>query len=123
MDHGVERDVSSTPSPSPFFRGNARYFFALVFCLLLLQDVFGAHGLMAMHRSKAQIEAIQAKLDKLNQENRDLQQRIQHLKTDPSAIEKIARDRMGLARPGELIFSLPPKSETHSATTPAPPKN
>ncbi|HKF53088.1 MAG TPA: septum formation initiator family protein [Candidatus Acidoferrales bacterium] len=121
MDRGIERDVSNADPPSSFFRGNARYFFALVFCLLLLQDVFGPHGLMAMHRSKAQIEAIQAKIDTLDQENRDLQQRIQNLKTDPSAVEKIARDRMGLARPGELIFSLPPKSDKHPPTTPARP--
>lgn len=119
MDRRVEQEVLSTESSSSFFRRNARYFFALVFCLLVLQDVFGAHGLMAMHRSKAQIEAIQAKIEKLDQENRDLQQRIQNLKTDPSAIEKIARDRMGLARPGELIFSLPPKADAHSAPTPA----
>ncbi|HEV2422672.1 MAG TPA: septum formation initiator family protein [Candidatus Acidoferrales bacterium] len=118
MDRGVKRGVSSAESSPSFFRSNARYFFALVFCLLLLQDIFGAHGLMAMHRSKAEIETIQAKIDKLDQENRDLQQRIQNLKTDPSAIEKIARDRMGLARPGEMIFSLPPKSDPHSATTP-----
>lgn len=118
MDRGVKRGVSSAESSPSFFRNNARYFFALVFCLLLLQDIFGAHGLMAMHRSKAEIETIQAKIDKLDQENRDLQQRIQNLKTDPSAIEKIARDRMGLARPGEMIFSLPPKSDPHSATTP-----
>ena len=76
MDRGVEREVSSAEASSSFFRGNARYFFALVFCLLLLQDVFGAHGLMAMHRSKTQIAAIQAKIDKLDQENRDLQQRV-----------------------------------------------
>lgn len=117
MDHGVDRGISNAGSPSSFFRHNARYFFALVFCLLVLQDVFGAHGLMAMHRSRVQIDAIQAKIDKLDQENRDLQQRIQNLKTDPSAIEKIARDRMGLARPGELIFSLPPKSDSHSPAT------
>lgn len=113
-------------SASSFFRDNARYFFALLFCLLVLQDVFGAHGLMAMHRSKAQIEAIQSKLARLDQENRDLQQRIQNLKTDPSAIEKIARDRMGLARPGELIFRLPDAKSgqtSGSATTPSDPQN
>lgn len=114
MDHRIKREADADSSPS-FFRHNARYFFALVFCLLVLQDVFGAHGLMAMHRSKAQIEIIQSKLAKLDQENRDLQQRIQNLKTDPSTIEKIARDRMGLARPGELIFSLPAKPASKSA--------
>lgn len=111
------KTASTADSSSSFFRHNARYFFALVFCLLLLQDVFGAHGLMAMHRSKTQIEAIQEKLAQLDQENKDLQQRIQNLKTDPATIEKIARDRMGLARPGELIFSLPPKPATKSSAT------
>ncbi len=113
MDHRIDDETSHAESSffSSLFRRNARYFFALVFCLLVLQDVFGAHGLMAMHRSKAQLQAIQAQIEKLDQQNRDLQQRIQNLKTDPSAIEKIARDRMGLARPGELIFSLPPKPD------------
>lgn len=119
MDGRINREVD-TGSSSSFLRHNARYFFALIFCLLVLQDVFGAHGLMAMHRSKAQIDAIQSKLAKLDQENRDLQQRIQNLKTDPSTIEKIARDRMGLARPGELIFSLPPKLSTKSDSSSRP---
>jgi cell division protein FtsB len=117
VDHRIDNQTPESESSSSFFRRNGGYFFALVFCLLLLQDVFGAHGLMAMHRSKVQMQVIQAKIDKLDQENRDLQQRIENLKTNPSAIEKIARDRMGLARPGELIFRLP---DTKSAQTSAP---
>lgn len=122
MDHRIDEisHAESSASFSSFFRRNARYFFALVFCLLVLQDVFGAHGLMAMRRSKIQMQAIQTQIDNLEQQNRDLQQRIQNLKTDPAAIEKIARDRMGLARPGELIFSLPPKPDAKPATPPQP---
>lgn len=90
-----------------FFRRNARYFIALAFFLLLLQDIFGAHGLLAMRREKNKINQVQAENQRLSQENQDLSQHIQKLKTDPSAIEKIARDRMGLARPGELIFRMP----------------
>jgi len=103
-----------------FFRRNARYFFALAFCLLVLQDVFGAHGLMAMHRSKTKMRDVQAQIDQLDKENQELQQKIHQLKTDPSAIEKIARDRMGLARPGEFIFQMPAKPDPKSAPSPAP---
>lgn len=120
MDHGLDEQEASAESSPSFFRRHARYFFALVFCLLLLQDVFGTHGLMAMHRSKAQMQALQTQLDKLDRENHDLQQRIENLKTDPAAIEKIARDRMGLARPGELIFSLPPKTDPKPAPSSRP---
>ena len=101
-----------------FFRRNARYFFALAFCLLVLQDVFGAHGLMAMHRSKTQMRNVQAQIDQLDKENQELQQKIHQLRTDPSAIEKIARDRMGLARPGEFIFQMPAKPDAKSSPAP-----
>ena len=90
-----------------FFRRNARYFIALAFFLLLLQDIFGAHGLLAMRREKNKINQVQTENQSLDHENQDLSQHIQKLKTEPSAIEKIARDRMGLARPGELIFRMP----------------
>ena len=122
MDHTIKSDRE----PS-FFRQNARYFFALAFFLLLLQDVFGTHGLMAMHRSKAQIRDVEAQIQQLDKENSDLQQHIKDLRTDPSAIEKIARDRMGLARPGELIFRMPDKKDGQTSPTTAhpaiPPKN
>jgi cell division protein FtsB len=122
----VDHTIKSDREPS-FFRQNARYFFALAFFLLLLQDVFGTHGLMAMHRSKAQIRDVEAQIQQLDKENSDLQQHIKDLRTDPSAIEKIARDRMGLARPGELIFRMPDKKDGQTSSTAAhpaiPPKN
>lgn len=116
----IKQREFETENSTGFFRRNARYFFALVFSLLVLQDVFGAHGLMAMHRSKVQMQAVEAQIEKLNKENQDLQQRIHNLKTDPSAIEKIARDRMGLARPGELIFSMPSAKDTPKPAASSP---
>ena len=106
-------------APQSFIRRNVRYFVALAFFLLLLQDMFGTHGLLAMHRSKDKIVQVQEQNRKLNQENQELSQEIQKLRTDPSSIEKIARDRMGLARPGELIFRMPDtKQNGHAAPQP-----
>lgn len=122
MDHRLNEQPLETESAQTFFRRNARYFFALIFSLLVLQDVFGAHGLMAMHRSKTKMREVQAQIEQLDKENAELQQKIHQLKTDPSAIEKIARDRMGLARPGELIFQMPAKPDPKSAPSPAPPR-
>ncbi|HKV29273.1 MAG TPA: septum formation initiator family protein [Candidatus Acidoferrales bacterium] len=125
MDHRLKRTIdadtgdSVDDSSQSFFRRNVRYFFALAFFLLLLQDVFGTHGLVAMRRSKTQIHAIQAQIQQLDQENQELQQRIHSLKTDPAAIEKIARDRMGLARPGEIIFQLPDSPSSHQSQSPS----
>ncbi len=40
-------------------------------------------------------------------ENKSLSSQVNSLKTDPKAIERIAREGMGLARPGEIIYKLP----------------
>jgi len=121
MNKNVDTDISEQidDQSQPFFRRNARYFFALAFFLLLLQDVFGTHGLVAMRRSKIQIQAVQAQIQQLDQENQELQQRIHSLRTDPAAIEKIARDRMGLARPGEMIFQIPDSPNSRAPQSPS----
>lgn len=125
MGHGMNKNVDTDISEQiddesqRFFRRNARYFFALAFFLLLLQDVFGTHGLVAMRRSKIQIQAVQAQIQQLDQENQELQQRIHSLRTDPAAIEKIARDRMGLARPGEMIFQIPDSPNSRAPQSPS----
>lgn len=106
-----------------FFRRNARYFVALAFFLLLLQDIFGAHGLLAMRREKNKINQVQEENQNLKKENQDLSQHIGKLKTDPAAIEKIARDRMGLARPGELIFKMPDDKKSGQIGTPSQPSS
>ncbi|MGH9727643.1 MAG: FtsB family cell division protein [Candidatus Acidiferrales bacterium] len=127
LNHRIENNIDDPidgqidDQSQSFFRRNVRYFFALAFFLLLLQDVFGTHGLVAMRRSKIQIQAVQAQIQQLDQENQELQQRIHGLKTDPAAIEKIARDRMGLARPGEMIFQLPDSPSGHASQPAAPP--
>ena len=101
-----------------FVRVNASYFLALGLLMLLLQDIFGTHGVMAMRRSQREAEEIRKEIDRLDLENRRLQDRVIALKTDPAAIERIAREEMGLARPGELIFKLPAKPGDSSGSTP-----
>lgn len=93
-----------------FLRENAAAFLWLGLALLVLQDIFGTHGVLAMRRSQREAAEIRKEIQKLNDENRRLQDRVKDLKSDPQAIEQIAREEMGLARPGELIFKLPPKN-------------
>ena len=92
-----------------FLRRNANWFLAGGLALLLLQDVFGTHGLIAMRRAQQEAARVQKQIDQINEENRQLQERVKALKTDPQAIERIAREEMGLARPGEYIFKIPPR--------------
>ena len=93
---------------SAFFRRNLYWFLIAGFVLLLLQDIFGTHGVLAMRRSQAEASKIQREITKLDSENKKLQDHVKALKTDPSTMECIAREDFGLARPGELIFKTKP---------------
>jgi cell division protein FtsB len=66
---------------------------------------------------------VKKEIDLINEENRQLQDRVKALKTDPQAIERIAREEMGLARPGEYIFKTAPKPADASTPPPQPPAN
>lgn len=104
-----ERSTSFAAQLSDFVRRNWSWFAATGLALLLLQDVFGTHGVLAMRRSQQEARDVQRQIDQINQENRRLEEKVKALKTDPAAVERIAREEMGLARPGEYIFKIPPK--------------
>jgi cell division protein FtsB len=135
MDHPMNRRVNNPPPEnrdataarqsfveqlSAFLRRNLNWFLIAGFVLLLLQDIFGTHGVLAMRRSQAEARKIQQEITQLDRENKKLQDHVKDLKTDPSTMECIAREDFGLARPGELIFKTQPKpgSQGCSATKP-----
>jgi len=101
-----------------FLRRNARQILILALFALLLHDIFGAHGFIAMRRTQKEIADIQDQIGKINTENKSLTDQVNSLKTDPKAIERIAREEMGLARPGELIYKLPDSAKPGDADKP-----
>jgi len=99
-----------------FFQRNMYLFLIVGFALLLLQDVFGTHGVLAMRQSQKEAQGIRKDISRLDEENQRLQDRVKALKTDPAAIEKIAREEMKLSRQGEVIFQTQPKPSAESQT-------
>ena len=79
----------------------------LLLLALLVHDIFGTHGYLAMRRTQQEINKVKTDLDHLNKENVQLEEEVKDLKSDPHKIEKIARDELGLARPGEVIIKIP----------------
>jgi cell division protein FtsL len=84
-----------------------RVLLALFVALLFVHDIFGAHGYLSMRRTQDGIKKVQSEIQTLNKENAALEQAVKDLKTDPRAIEKIAREELILARPGEIIIKIP----------------
>lgn len=90
-----------------FWSRHAREILGIALLALGIHDVFGAHGFLAMRRTQKEIQHLHEDITQLNRQNNQLSGQIQSLKNDPKAIERIAREEMGLARPGEMIFKLP----------------
>jgi cell division protein FtsB len=79
--------------------------------------IFGANGMVAYHKKRAEHRLLQKELEDLQKENEQLQQRIKGLRTDPKVVEKEAREQLRYARPGETVYVMPnPKSAGHPAS-------
>jgi cell division protein FtsB len=86
---------------------NTRVLLGVLVLVLVVHDVFGTHGYLAMRRTENEIKKVQADLEQLNKQNLDLAQEVKELKTDPRIIERIAREELGLAKDGEYIIKIP----------------
>jgi cell division protein FtsB len=84
-----------------------RWALSLLVLLVAMHGIFGDHGYLAMRRARADVEKLRREVEQLDEQNQHLSGEVKALKSDPAAIERVAREEMGLAKPGELIFRLP----------------
>ena len=80
---------------------------AAVLLSLVLLGIVGENGYLERRARRRQVQALTAEIEKLKQENQQLSQSVRDLRSDPHAIEKLARERLPLGRPGEIIVRLP----------------
>jgi cell division protein FtsB len=71
---------------------------------LLVSFIFGEMGLIKYYRMKTQFNSLTKEISSLKQDNAKLLRDVHALKTDPDRMEQIARDKLGLARPGEIVY-------------------
>jgi cell division protein FtsL len=113
-------EMDASKKTRTMLRQYGRALLGLLVLVLVVHDIFGTHGYLAMRRTQREIEKVKANLDQLNEENLRLEQEVKELKTDPQKIEKIARDELGLARPGEVILKIPQSQQLPQDSTAKP---
>lgn len=114
----IATDKASGKEQATFWQGNLRTILAVAVLGLFIHDIFGSHGFLAMRRTQKQISQFREEILQLNSENQSLNDQVNALKTDPTLIERIARDDMGLARPGEYIFKFPASQDENAPGAP-----
>ena len=88
-----------------------------VAALVAYHVIFGANGMMIYSHKRTEYRALNKQILELKQENQQLAQHVEALKSDPKAIEKEAREQLRLARPGEVIYTLPQPTRGPSTFT------
>ena len=95
------------PSPStPRRRRILNRLLAFATVVLFVDALVGDKGLVERMRARRQYAEAAAALEAVRRDNARMREKIVRLKDDPAAIESIAREEMGLIRPGELLFIL-----------------
>ena len=73
---------------------------------LLVGSLFGDRGLLQLVSQRERADALAREIEQLKADNSRLAAEIGALRTDPSAIERLAREELGLVRPGETVFVI-----------------
>jgi len=77
----------------------------------------GEYGMLEMRRMRIEREREQARLDEVRAEVARLQARADSLESDAATIERIARERWGLIRPGERLYRFAQPDSTSADTS------
>jgi cell division protein FtsB len=78
----------------------------LLLIALVVGSMFGDRGILHLMTQRQRADALRKEIEALRDENLRLYSEIQELRTDPRAVERIAREELGLARPGETVFLI-----------------
>jgi len=66
--------------------------------------LLSSSGLFRLERLEAEREAARLEMSRLGKQVEVLRARVTDIKTDPNAVERVARDQLGLVRQTEVVF-------------------
>ena len=72
--------------------------------VLVINALFGEKGLIESMKVRRQSRELASSIAQLKRENAAFRDEARRLRTDPRAIERLAREELGLISPGELLF-------------------
>lgn len=100
------RQPTSSGLSSASRRKTLQLLLGFVTLVLIINALVGERGLMETLRARRQHQELLTAIERLRAANAKLLAESRRLKTDAAAIEAIARQELGLIRPGELLFII-----------------
>jgi cell division protein FtsB len=72
--------------------------------------VYGSAGAVRVWQMTREIRAVERDLADLRARSARLAETVERLRNDPQAIEQLAREELGMTRPGESVLKFPSTS-------------
>ncbi len=94
----------NSPSHTPRLKALAVAVF--VVCCIVYGVLRDDEGVMHVFRERSRLQELSHSVSSLREENNQLRSEIKALRENPRAIEKLAREDLGLSREGEVVFIL-----------------
>lgn len=85
-------------------RRKTRFLISLIAVVLVGNSIVGERGLIVMLRANREVSALSQIISSLRIENKILREEIRELQEEPWTIEELARQELGLIKPGEKLF-------------------
>ncbi|MBI2213513.1 MAG: septum formation initiator family protein [Acidobacteria bacterium] len=84
---------------------------SVVSIVLLVSFLFSKGGMAELQKSRQRVAALQGDVDRLRAENQTLGGEIASLRKSTLAVERIAREDLGMSREGEIVYVLQENGE------------
>ncbi len=78
----------------------------IVWVMCAVSAVIGSRGVVHLRRLHRQQAAAEAIAFDLAQKNRQLREHLRRLEDDDDYLEKLARERLGWIKPGEIVYHV-----------------
>ena len=95
----------------------ATVFAVVIAALLGYHALFGANGVIAYRAKRSEDRVLAQQLEKIKLENSRLKAHVEHLKTDPDAIEYEAHMRLRYTKPDQVIVLNNADNSTANTST------
>jgi cell division protein FtsB len=80
------------------------FFSLLLLSLVVVWLGFGEHGFVHLYRMEKERKSYEERITRLEQENKELLDEIQRLRTDREYIESMGRRELGLVKDDEMLY-------------------
>lgn len=92
-----------------FFSNPTNLILTGIITALFIYLIFAEKGLIKRISLEIEKAKLKKEIELIEKENASLRQKIHELETNPKAIEKIAREKYGMAKEGEEVFIIKEK--------------